>query len=329
MRVLVTGGAGYIGSHAVRMLRSRGHEPVVYDNLSTGHRILASDAEFIEGDIGDRERVLAALGGCDAVMHFAAFSIVSESVREPRKYFDNNVAAGRTLLGCALEAGTPFFIFSSSAAVYGLPNGAANPPTNALLSEDAPRRPINPYGKTKLVLEEQLEALHASRGLRYLSLRYFNAAGADEAGGIGECHSPETHLIPLALEAAAGQRTHIDVYGTDYPTPDGTAIRDYIHVNDLAEAHIAGLEYLARGGAPRAFNLGTGMGHSVKKVLDTVERITGRPLTRNLCPRRSGDPPVLVADPSAAHRQLDWTPSRSLSDMVSSAWKWTRLAAFG
>jgi UDP-glucose-4-epimerase GalE len=271
--------------------------------------------EFIEGDVRDRARVLDALNGCDAVMHFAAFSIVSESVREPRKYFDNNVTGGRTLLECVLEAATPYFIFSSSAAVYGLPADVPIP-------DHAPRRPINPYGKTKLVVEEELEALAATRGLRYLSLRYFNAAGADEAGGIGELHSPETHLIPRALETAAGARPHIDVYGTDYPTPDGTCIRDYIHVSDLAEAHVLGLDYLAGGGAARAFNLGTGRGHSVKEVLDAVERITGRRLARNLCPRRPGDPPALVAEASAAHANLRWTPTRSLDDMVRTAWAW-------
>ena len=306
MRVLVTGGAGYIGAHAVRALRRRGHVPVIYDNLSTGHRLLAgatAEIEFIEGDVGDRDRVLRALAGCDAVMHFAAFSIVSESVREPRKYFDNNVTAGRTLIQSVLEAGTPYFIFSSSAAVYGLPAEVPIP-------DSAPRRPINPYGKTKLVIEEELETLHVLRGLRYLSLRYFNAAGADEAGDIGEMHSPETHLIPLALDAASGARPHIDVYGTDYPTPDGTCIRDYIHVNDLAEAHVLGLEHLAAGGESRAFNLGTGRGNSVKEVLDMVERITGRPLARNLCPRRAGDPPMLVADASAARTQPHWTSTQ-------------------
>jgi UDP-glucose-4-epimerase GalE len=314
MRVVVTGGAGYIGSHAVRELARRGHEVVIYDNLSTGHRSLADGFELVEGDIGDRARLQPTLQGTDAIMHFAAHAYVGESVENPRKYFHNNVECALNLLNTAVEAGVKNFVFSSTCAVYGIP-------VKVPISEDNAREPINPYGATKLLFEHALNAYSKAYGLRFASLRYFNAAGADDNGEIGEAHDPETHLIPLALEAARGTRT-IEVFGRDYPTPDGTCIRDYIHVNDLAEAHALAIEYLEEGGASTALNLGTGQGHSVMEVLAVVERVTGRAPDRRYGPRRLGDPPVLVADPTRAAQVLGWTAKRPLANVVETAWRW-------
>jgi UDP-glucose-4-epimerase GalE len=315
MRVLVTGGAGYIGSHAAGALKRAGHEPVIFDNFSTGHRFLAADYECIEADIGDRGAMKAALRNIGAVMHFAGLSTVGESCQHPRKYMANNLSAGLAMLDCVLDAGVSNFIFSSTCAVYGLP--AVVP-----IADNTARIPGNPYGTTKLAFEHALEAYHAAYGLRYLSLRYFNAAGADEAGLAGECHSPESHLIPVALEAAAGFRPTIDIYGNDYPTPDGTCIRDYVHVSDLALAHLMGLNYLVHGGSPRAFNLGTGRGHSVMEVLATVEKVTQARVNKNICPRRQGDPPILVADARQARERLGWEPTRTLEDMIRTGWNW-------
>ena len=314
MRVVVTGGAGYIGSHAVRVLARRGHEVVIYDNLSTGYSPLASGFPLIEGDIGDRTRLEPALRGADAIMHFAAHAYVGESVENPRKYFHNNVECALNLLNTAVGAVVKNFVFSSTCAVYGIP-------VKVPISEDNQREPINPYGATKLLFEHALDAYAKAYGLRFAALRYFNAAGADDSGEIGEAHDPETHLIPLALEAVCGSRT-IEVFGRDYPTPDGTCIRDYIHVNDLAEAHALALEYLAGGGESVALNLGTGHGHSVLEVLDAVEAATGRVPKRRDGPRRPGDPPTLVADPARAARVLGWKAQRSLADIVETAWRW-------
>ena len=315
MRILVPGGAGYIGSHTVRTLIRHGHDVVVYDNFSTGHREFADGIETIDGDIGDRTKLSLILRGVDAVMHFAAYSRVGESIANPEKYFENNLRSGLALLGAVLEAQTPYFILSSTCAVYGVP-------ASVPIDEDSPRAPINPYGVSKLALEQALEAYRTAYGLRYINLRYFNAAGADESSEIGELHQPETHLIPCALEAAAGLRSQIEVYGLDYPTADGTCVRDYVHVSDLAEAHLLALEYLADGGQPGSINLGGGRGHSVLEVLSAVEAVTGSTLNKQSCPRRPGDPPVLVADPQHALQLLDWRPQRSLLDMVSSAWNW-------
>ena len=315
MNILVVGGAGYIGSHAARALRRRGHEVVIYDNLSTGHAFLAQGFELVVGDLGDLTRVTPVLRRVDAVMHFAAFAYVGESVENPRKYFQNNVQAGLNLLNSCVDCGVQNFIFSSTCAVYGVP--AAVP-----IVEDMPRQPVNPYGVTKLFLEQALEAYQRAYGLRYASLRYFNAAGADESGELGELHDPETHLIPLALAAAAGTRPKLDVYGADYPTADGTCVRDYIHVNDLADAHVLALEYLASSGDSIALNLGTGQGHSVKELLKTVEDVVGRAVPQRLAPRRAGDPPALVADPRRAEKLLQWRASRSLEQIVSTAWNW-------
>lgn len=315
MRVLVTGGAGYIGSHAVRALLRRGHQVRVYDNLSTGHRALAEGSELVVGGIGDDEKLASALQGINAVMNFAASAYVGESVQIPRKYFENNVQNSLRFLNKVMDSGVRHFIQSSTAAVYGLP--ATSP-----IREDIPRQPVNPYGASKLFFEHALDAYKTAYGLRYVAFRYFNASGADDSGEIGEIHDPETHLVPRILQVASGMIPEIEIFGTDYPTPDGTCIRDYIHVSDLAEAHVLGLEYLDRGGDSTAMNLGTGTGHSVNDVVAAVEKIVGRQVNKKFGPRRPGDPPSLVADPSRAQAALKWKASRNLNQIVSSAWAW-------
>src|SRR5947209_11861911 len=267
--VLVIGGAGYIGSHAARTLRRRGHEVVIYDNLSTGHEFLASGFELVRAEIADASTLSATLRRVDSVMHFAAHAYVGESVTNPRKYFRNNVEGGLSLLNAAVDVGVKNIVFSSTCAVYGEPSQVPIP-------ENTVRQPVNPYGVTKLFFEQALEAYDRAYGLRFASLRYFNAAGADESGEIGELHDPEPHLIPLALRASAGLGPELQVFGTDYPTPDGTCIRDYIHVNDLASAHVKALEHLAAGKESLAVNLGTGTGASVQEVISTVEEVTGK-----------------------------------------------------
>ena len=314
MLVLVVGGAGYIGSHAARALKRHGHEPIIYDNLSTGHSGLAAGFEFITGDVFDTAKLQPLLRRVDAVMHFAAHAYVGESVENPRKYFHNNLLGGLALLNAVLDSPVRKLIFSSTCAVYGTPPSVP-------ITEEMPRLPVNPYGVTKLMFERALEAYEPAYGLRFVSFRYFNAAGADESGEIGEIHDPETHLIPSAFEAIHGKRPALDIYGDDYPTPDGTCIRDYIHVTDLAEAHVAGLEHLAHGKSLEA-NLGTGRGHSVREVLSTIERLTGKHLPQRVTLRRPGDPAELVADPRLAQKALHWKAHRSLEDIVSTAWKW-------
>ena len=327
MAILVTGGAGYIGSHAARALRRSGYEVVVYDNLSTGFRRLAQGFELVEGDIADDAKLRPVLARVDAVMHFAAHAYVGESVADPRKYFRNNVLAALSLLNCALDAGIRRFVFSSTCAVYGLPEQIP-------ITEPEKREPVNPYGATKLCFENALEAYDRAYGLRSVRLRYFNAAGADESGETGELHDPETHLIPLALAAATGKGRELQIFGSDYPTPDGTCVRDYIHVNDLADAHVRALQYLERsagetGAESPAINLGTGRGNSVLEVIQAAENATGRPVRRTMGPRRPGDPPVLVADPSKAQKMLGWTAQRTLADIVSSAWAWMQKTSSG
>lgn len=315
MAVLVTGGAGYIGSHAARALRREGYEVLIYDNLSTGFEFLVNGFELIRGDIGDRSKLIPALKRVDAVMHFAAHCYVGESASNPRKYFDNNVRAPLELLNACIDSGISRFVFSSSCAVYGIP-------AKVPIGEETPRLPVNPYGVTKMVFERALEAYSAAYPLRFASLRYFNAAGADESGETGECHDPETHLIPLALAAAAGAGPALQVFGNDYPTPDGTCIRDYIHVNDLADAHVNALRYVEEGGDSIAANLGTGRGDSVLEVIAMVEKATGKKVAAKIVERRPGDPPALVADSSLAQERLHWKAKRSLESIVSSAWKW-------
>jgi UDP-arabinose 4-epimerase len=316
--VLVTGGAGYIGSHACKALALAGYRPVVFDNLSRGHREAVRWGPLVEGDTTDRVKVAAALEAhhAFAVMHFAAFAYVGESVTDPALYYRNNLAGTLSLLDAMVDAGVDKIVFSSTCATYG------NPP-KVPMRETTPQLPVNPYGETKLAIERALHWYDQAYGLRSVSLRYFNAAGADPEGEIGELHDPETHLIPLILQTALGQRPHIDIYGTDYPTPDGTAIRDYIHVQDLAEAHLRALEHLAAGRDSTALNLGTGRGHSVREVIRIAEKVTGRPIPCRETPRRPGDPPALVADPSLAAEVLGWRARVSdLETIVRTALAW-------
>jgi UDP-glucose-4-epimerase GalE len=318
LRVLVTGGAGYIGSQTAKALAQAGHEPIVYDNLSSGHRWAVKWGASVEGDLADTQLLAATLRAhrIEAILHFAASVQVGESVENPRKYFWNNVVNTLRLLDTALEEGVQAIVFSSSAAVYGNPERVPIP-------EDHPKNPASPYGETKLMMERALQAYGAAYGLRWVALRYFNAAGADPDGELGEEHHPESHLIPLVIQAALGRRPHVEVFGTDYPTPDGTAIRDYIHIADLATAHVRALEYLARGGESVALNLGTGTGHSVREVIAAVGRMCDGKVPCRDAPRRAGDPPVLVADPAHAMELLNWKPQRpALDTIVESAWKW-------
>jgi UDP-glucose-4-epimerase GalE len=313
--VLVIGGAGYIGSHAARALRSAGHEVIIFDNLSTGYERLTKGFELVKGDVLDPDSLKPVLARADAIMHFAAFAYVGESVTNPRKYFHNNVEGGLSLLNSALDAGVKKIIFSSTCAVYG-------EPAKVPIEENTPRQPVNSYGVSKLFFEQALEAYDRAYDFRYASLRYFNAAGADDSGELGELHDPETHLIPLALKAAAGLGPELKVFGSDYPTPDGTCVRDYIHVNDLATAHVKALDHLAAGKESFAVNVGTGTGVSVNEVLNAVEEVTGKRVPRQLVPRRPGDPPALVANPAKAQALLQWKATRGLREIVATAWNW-------
>ena len=318
MKALVTGGAGYVGSHMVKTLLDAGHEAVVLDDLSTGHRDAVDPrARFVQGDSAQTGEVRALLRDekIDAVLHFAAKIRVEESVQDPRLYWQKNLVATLALLDAVVDAKLPF-VFSSTAAVYGTPDEVPIP-------EDHPKRPVSPYGDTKLAIEHALEAYGAAYGLPWAALRYFNAAGADAAAGLGERHEPETHLIPIVLDVAAGKRASVALYGTDWPTPDGTCVRDYVHVLDLAEAHLAAVEHLARGGASGAFNLGTGRGHSVREVVEAARRVSGRPIAVVEAPRRAGDPPSLVAKVDRAREVLGWRARRGdLDAVVGDAWAW-------
>lgn len=309
--VLVTGGAGYIGSHVVKQLGEAGENVVVLDNLSTGFAEAVLYGKLIEGDTGDRELVDGILREheVEAVMHFAAHTIVPESVSDPLKYYRNNTCASRNLLDCCLRAGVKHFIFSSTAAVYGMPaSGAA--------SEESPLSPINPYGTSKLMTEWMLRDLSAVSALRHVILRYFNVAGSDPAGRIGQSTAKATLLIKVACEAALGKRSHVSIFGTDYPTADGTGVRDYIHVEDLADAHLKALEYLRNGGQSTILNCGYGHGSSVREVLQTVERIHGAPLRVREESRRAGDPPVLIARADRIKTVLGWQPRFDDLDLI-------------
>lgn len=317
--VLVTGGAGYIGSHTVKQLLAQNYRPVVYDNLISGHEEFVLTEAFVEGDIGNKQLLEETLERYqpDAVMHFAAHCRVGESVRDPGKYYNNNVVKGLTLLEAVREFGTDKFIFSSSAAVYG-------DPEEVPIKEEAPKKPKNPYGQTKWTFERILEDYSHAYEISACSLRYFNAAGSDPDREIGEIHDPETHLIPVVLEAAAGERDFIEIFGTDYDTPDGTPIRDFIHVNDLASAHISALEKLDSGGNDYlAYNLGTGNGHSVSEVIDTCREVTEIDIPVRTGDRRPGDPPILVADPQKGFDELNWEPEvKELAPIIETSWNW-------
>lgn len=318
MKVLVTGGAGYIGSHIVRSLsRLPGCEVIVADNLHKGHSAAVPQHCLAIGDLGDRDFVeqLFQTNEFDGLIHLAADSLVGESVKDPARYYRNNLTNGLNLLEAARRHGVRHIVFSSTAAVYGEPEKTP-------ITEDAPTRPMNPYGRSKLFFEEMLADYAAAYDLRYISLRYFNAAGADSEGDIGEDHNPETHLIPIVLRAALEQGT-VEVFGTDYPTSDGTCVRDYVHVTDLAEAHISALEALRSGCTSAAYNLGGGTGVSVLEVVREAERVTGRTIRTRDAGRRPGDPAVLVAGAEKAARELHWRPRFSdLGQIIQSAWKW-------
>jgi UDP-arabinose 4-epimerase len=328
MNVLVTGGAGYIGSHAAKALALAGHLPICYDNLSRGHRWAVQWGPLIEGDLRDKAALRGALRehAIDAVMHFAAYAYVGESMHEPGMYFENNCAGTLALLEAMRLEGTPMLIFSSTCATYGLPETIP-------VAENAPQRPVNPYGESKLFAEKAIRWYSRCHGFRYAILRYFNAAGGDAELETGELHVPETHLIPLVLEAALDPSRPVEIFGDDYATEDGTAVRDYVHVTDLAAAHVLSLEWLDRRGCPDCgagveMNLGTGRGITVKQVLDAVARVTGKRPQARIGPRRAGDPAILVADAALAQRTLGWRPLHSDIDViVLTAWKW-RTSAF-
>jgi UDP-glucose-4-epimerase GalE len=317
VRILVIGGAGYVGSHAARLLSRAGHEVWVYDNLSLGHRAAVPAGRLIQGDLLDQPALEAALRGqrIEAVMHFAALALVGESVAQPDRYYRNNVLGSLCVLEAMRAAGVWRIVFSSTTATYGAPR-------NIPITEDEPQLPINPYGFTKLVVERALADYAQAYGLGYAALRYFNAAGASPERDLGEDHTPESHLIPITLQVALGQRPSLTVFGTDYPTPDGTCIRDYVHVDDLAAAHLAALERLEPGTGLK-LNLGTGRGHSVRQVIEACRRVSGHPIPVVEGPRRPGDPPELVADSSRAQAQLGWRPRYlEIDQIVSTAWRW-------
>lgn len=319
-KVLVTGGAGYIGSHVCKALARAGYNPIAYDNLIYGHEWAVKWGPFEFGDILDRARLDDVMRRYkpEAVMHFAAFAYVGKSVSDPGKYYRNNVMGSLTLLEAVRDHGITHFVFSSTAATYGVPQ-------TLLIHEDSQQEPINPYGASKLFVERMLKDFGSAHGVRSIALRYFNAAGADPDNETGESHDPETHLIPLVLDAASGRRPHVTIFGGDYDTPDGTCIRDYIHVSDLADAHVKALQALEGGVPSAAYNLGNGRGFSVREVIDTVKHITGLNFPAKVGDRRDGDPAVLVSDAAKAQLDLGWRPRiAELSEIVRTAWAWHR-----
>jgi UDP-arabinose 4-epimerase len=319
-RIFVTGGAGYVGSHTCKRLATLGHEVAVYDNLSRGHPDFVKWGQLIEGDLNERKKLRDSMKqfAPDAVMHFAAYAYVGESVDYPELYYENNVGGTLSLLSAMQAAEVGLMILSSSCTVYGEPERTP-------IKEEVVQRPLSPYGVSKMVSEQMCHDFEQAYGIRYVALRYFNACGADPGGEIGERHDPETHLIPRALMAAEGEIDSIEVYGDDYETPDGTCVRDFIHVTDLANAHIAAASYLVKGGASGAFNIGTGQGKSVREVIKMVERITNKPVPQRNIARRVGDSAKLISDVSKAKRLLDWSPQFSdLDTIVRTAWEWQR-----
>jgi UDP-arabinose 4-epimerase len=322
-QVLVTGGAGYVGSHACKALAKAGYEPVVFDNLENGHREMVKWGPLIEGDLRDLSAIEQAMKEVRplAILHFAAYAYVGESMKEPAKYYRNNFVGTLNLLDAMRVCEVSQIVFSSTCSTFG------NPKT-ARIDESHPQLPINPYAQSKLAIEAMLRDFDRAYALRSITLRYFNAAGADEDADIGEAHEPETHMIPLALQTALGQRERIDVFGTDFDTEDGTCVRDYVHVSDLARAHVLALKKLEAGSATTAYNLGTGRGHSVREVIEACSRVTGREIRSTDAPRRAGDPAVLVADPTLAKDELGWLPQyTTLDDIVRTAWVWHTKAA--
>ena len=319
MKLLVLGGAGYIGSHTATELLDNGHEVVIADNLVTGYReAVPEKATFYQGDLRDKDFLVDLLTKekVDAVIHFAAFSLVGESVTNPLKYYENNLYGTKVLLDAMIETGVDKIVFSSTAATYGEPE-------NIPILESDRTCPTNPYGETKLAMEKMIFWAAKAHGLHFVSLRYFNACGAHKSGKIGEAHNPESHLIPLVLQVPNGKREFVSIYGNDYDTPDGTCIRDYIHVTDLAKAHILAVEYLMNGGESDIFNLGNGVGYSVKEVIETARKVTGHPIPAKEEARRAGDPARLVASGEKARKILGWEPEiKDLADIISSAWKW-------
>ena len=319
MKLLVLGGAGYIGSHTATELLDNGHEVVIADNLVTGYReAIPEKATFYQGDLRDKDFLVDLLNKekVDAVIHFAAFSLVGESVTNPLKYYENNLYGTKVLLDAMIETGVDKIVFSSTAATYGEPE-------NIPILESDRTCPTNPYGETKLAMEKMISWAAKAHGLHFVSLRYFNACGAHKSGKIGEAHNPESHLIPLVLQVPNGKREFVSIYGNDYDTPDGTCIRDYIHVTDLAKAHILAVEYLMNGGESDIFNLGNGVGYSVKEVIETARKVTGHPIPAKEEARRAGDPARLVASGEKARKILGWEPEiKDLADIISSAWKW-------
>lgn len=319
MRILVTGGAGYIGSHTLQQVLAAGHEAWAYDNLNKGHRGAVPEGRLVVGDLHDTEHLAATLKQhkIDAVMHFAAFALVGESVEDPQLYYNNNIAGGISLANAMLKADVKRIVFSSTTATYGVPEQVP-------IRETEDQRPINPYGFSKFVFEKLLEDYAHAYGWGYAALRYFNAAGASEDGTIGEDHTPESHIIPLVLQVALGQRDKIFIFGDDYPTPDGTCIRDYVHVLDLASAHLLALEKLEDGTAIKV-NLGTGRGNSVQEIIQACRQISGHPIPSEVSPRRPGDPPELIADASLANEVLGWTPKYTdIEEIIRTAWNWHR-----
>ena len=318
--ILVAGGAGYIGSHACQLLDHHGYHPVVLDNLSRGHRWAAKWGTFVQGDIADRSLVREVLRkhGIRVVMHFAAFAYVGESVQAPAMYYRNNVANSLSLLEAMTDAGADQLVFSSTCATYGEPRTLPIP-------EEHAQDPINAYGRTKFVVEGMLRDFETAHGLRHVNLRYFNAAGADPDGEIGEDHEPETHLIPLVLAVAQGKAPHVSVFGNDYPTADGTCVRDYIHVVDLAEAHVLAMKHLTSGGVSRSYNLGNGQGHSVRQVVETARKVTGHPIPVRELARRPGDPATLIGSSEKIGAELGWKPRYAdLGQILDTAWRWQK-----
>lgn len=320
MRILVVGGAGYIGSHMTRLLLEEGHDAVVADNLSTGHRDAVPAKAFLKAELGNRVLLDTILSGhhFDGVMHFASSILVGESVAHPGSYYWNNVANTLNLLDAMVRRRVHRLVFSSSAAIFGEPRYVP-------IDESHPKAPLNPYGRSKWIVEQMLPDYERAHGVRHVCLRYFNAAGADPSGGLGERHDPETHLIPLVLQAAAGRVPSVRIYGTDYDTLDGTCIRDYVHVNDLCRAHLLAMEHLMEGGRSRAYNLGNGNGFSVREVIETARRVTASRIEVTEAPRRAGDPARLVADAALARRELGWQPQfPDLDTLIAHAWGWER-----